>query len=194
MVDGPSSPFDSGVDPEAVASVAGSIEIANEVVVPGAVTDVVDVVGATVVDVVPVVDVVGATVVDVVPVVDVVGATVVDAVVAGSATGSGAVDPHANPMHASTATAVEVVSKRTLRTLLLRLYAVDFTTVVDQRTKREGVGRASSASCRRRSVERDDHGQSLSGFLPRSRPKAPANEMTTYWIPYFRRMAVRTSR
>ena len=151
MVDGPSSPFDSGVDPEAVASVAGSIEIANEVVVPGAVMDVVDVVGATVVDVVPVVDVVGAT--------------VVDAVVAGSATGSGAVDPHANPMHASTATAVEVVSKRTLRTLLLRLYVADFTTVVDQRTKREGVGRASSASCRRRSVERDDHGQSLSGFL-----------------------------
>ncbi len=169
MVDGPSSPFDSGVDPGVVASVAGSIEIANEVVVPGAVTDVVDVVGATVVDVVPVVDVVGATVVDVVPVVDVVGATVVDAVVdavvAGSATGSGAVDPHANPMHASTATAVEVVSKRTLRTLLLCLYAADFTTVVDQRTKREGVGRASSASCRRRSVERDDHGQSLSGFL-----------------------------
>jgi len=118
MVDGPSSPFDSGVDPEAVASVAGSIEIANEVVVPGAVMDVVDVVGATVVDVVPVVDVVGATVVDVVPVVDVVGATVVDvvpvvdvvgatvvdAVVAGSATGSGTVDPHANPVHASTAT------------------------------------------------------------------------------------------
>ena len=90
MVDGPSSPFDSGVDPEAVASVAGSIEIANEVVVPGAVMDVVDVVGATVVDVVPVVDVVGAT--------------VVDAVVAGSATGSGTVDPHANPVHASTAT------------------------------------------------------------------------------------------
>ena len=165
MVDGPSSPFDSGVNPGAVASVAGSIEIANEVVVPGAVMDVVDVVGATVVAVVPVVDVVGATVVDVVPVVDVVGATVVDAVVAGSATGSGAVDPHANPMHASTATAVEVVSKRTLRTLLLWLYAADFTTVVDQRTKREGVGRASSASCRRRSVERDDHGQSLSGFL-----------------------------
>ena len=104
MVDGPSSPFDSGVDPEAVASVAGSIEIANEVVVPGAVMDVVDVVGATVVAVVPVVDVVGATVVDVVPVVDVVGATVVDAVVAGSATGSGTVDPHANPVHASTAT------------------------------------------------------------------------------------------
>ncbi len=150
MVDGPSSPFDSGVDPGVVASVAGSIEIANEVVVPGAVTDVVDVVGATVVDVVPVVDVVGAT--------------VVDAVVAGSATGSGAVDPHANPMHASTATAVEVVSKRTLRTLLLRLYVADFTTVVDQQTKREGVGRASSAGCRRRSVERDDHGTVLGGF------------------------------
>ncbi len=65
---------------------------------------VVVVVGATVVDVVPVVVVVGATVVDVVPVVDVVGATVVDAVVAGSATGSGTVDPHANPVHASTAT------------------------------------------------------------------------------------------
>ena len=136
MVDGPSSPFDSGVDPGVVASVAGSIEIANEVVVPGAVTDVVDVVGAT----------------------------VVDAVVAGSATGSGAVDPHANPMHASTATAVEVVSKRTLRTLLLCLYAADFTTVVDQQTKREGVGRASSAGCRRRSVERDDHGTVLGGF------------------------------
>ena len=77
-------------------------------------------------DVVLVVDVVGATVVDVVLVVDVVGATVVDAVAAvvaaGSATGSGAVDPHANPMHASTATAVEVISTRTLRTLLRRLY------------------------------------------------------------------------
>jgi len=72
-----------------------------------------------------VVDVVGATVVDVVgaTVVDVVGATVVDVVLdvatAGSATGSGPADPHANPMHASTATAVEVLSTRTLRTLLL---------------------------------------------------------------------------
>ena len=75
-------------------------------------------VGATVVDVALVVDVVGATVVDVVLDVDVVGATVVDVVLAvvaaGSATGSGAVDPHANPMHASTATAVEVISTRTL--------------------------------------------------------------------------------
>ncbi len=83
---------------------------------------VVDVVGATVVDVVLVVDVVGATVVDVVLVVDVVGATVVDMVLdvaaAGSATGSGPADPQANPMHASTATAVEVTSTRTLRTLL----------------------------------------------------------------------------
>jgi hypothetical protein len=91
---------------------------------------VVDVVGATVVDVVLVVDVVGATVVDVVLVVDVVGATVVDAggatvvdmvldvAAAGSATGSGPADPQANPMHASTATAVEVTSTRTLRTLL----------------------------------------------------------------------------
>ena len=116
MVDGPSSPFDSGVDPEVMASAAGSIKIANEVVVSGAVVDVVDVVGATVVDVVLVVDVVGITVVDVVLVVDVVGATVVDAVVdvvaavvaavvtAGSATGAGTVDPHANPVHASTAT------------------------------------------------------------------------------------------
>ena len=116
MVDGPSSPFDSGVDPEAMASAVGSIKIANEVVVSGAVVDVVDVVGATVVDVVLVVDVVGITVVDVVLVVDVVGATVVDAVVdvvaavvaavvtAGSATGAGTVDPHANPIHASTAT------------------------------------------------------------------------------------------
>jgi len=101
---------------------------------------VVDVVGAIVVDVVLVVDVVGATVVDVVldvvaagaTVVDVVldvvaaGATVVDVVLdviaAGSATGSGPVDPHANPMHASTATAVEVISTRTLQTLLRRLY------------------------------------------------------------------------
>jgi hypothetical protein len=95
-----------------MASAAGSIKIANEVVVSGAVVDVVDVVGATVVDVVLVVDVVGITVVDVVLVVDVVGATVVDAVVdvvaavvtAGSATGAGTVDPHANPVHASTAT------------------------------------------------------------------------------------------
>ena len=98
MVDGPSSPFDSGVDPEAMASAAGSIKIANEVVVSGAVVDVVDVVGATVVDVVLVVDVVGATVVD--AVVDVVAAVVT----AGSATGAGTVDPHANPVHASTAT------------------------------------------------------------------------------------------
>jgi hypothetical protein len=78
------------------------------------------------VDVVLDVDVVGATVVDVVLDVDVVGATVVDVVldvdVVGSATGSGPVDPHANPMHASTATAVEVISTRTLRTLLRRLY------------------------------------------------------------------------
>ena len=88
----------------------------------------VDVVGATVVDVVLDVDVVEATVMDVVLVVDVVGATVVDvvldvvaAVVAtGSATGSGVVDPHANPMDASTATAVKVMSTRTLGTLLLR--------------------------------------------------------------------------
>ncbi|MBT4677885.1 MAG: hypothetical protein HOB67_08580 [Acidimicrobiaceae bacterium] len=95
-----------------MASAVGSIKIANEVVVSGAVVDVVDVVGATVVDVVLVVDVVGATVVDAVLVVDVVGATVVDAVVdvvaavvaAGSATGAGTVDPHANPIHASTAT------------------------------------------------------------------------------------------
>ena len=84
MVDGPSSPFDSGVDPEAMASAAGSIKIANEVVVSGAVVDVVDVVGATVVD--AVVDVVAAV------------------VAAGSATGAGTVDPHANPIHASTAT------------------------------------------------------------------------------------------
>jgi hypothetical protein len=87
MVDGPSSPFDSGVDPEAMASAAGSIKIANEVVVSGAV-----------VDAVLVVDVVGATVVD--AVVDVVAAVVA----AGSATGAGTVDPHANPIHASTAT------------------------------------------------------------------------------------------
>ena len=122
MADGPSSPFDSGVDPEAMASAAGSIKIANEVVVSGAVVDVVDVAGATVVDVVLVVDVVGTTVVDVVLVVDVVGTTVVDAVVdvvaavvaAGSATGSGAVDPHANPIHASTArTRTANVTRRT---------------------------------------------------------------------------------
>jgi len=94
------------------------------VVVGADVVDVVldvDVVGATVVDVVLDVDVVGATVVDVVLDVDVVGATVVDVVldvdVVGSATGSGPLDPHANPMHASTATAVEVPSTRILRTL-----------------------------------------------------------------------------
>jgi len=125
MVDGPSSPLDSGVDPGAVASVAGSIGIANEVVVCGAVGDVV---GVTVVDVVLVVDVVGVTAVDVVLIVDVVGVTAVDvdvvavaAVVAGSTSGSGTVDPHANPMDASTATAVDVISTRTLKTLLLRL-------------------------------------------------------------------------
>ncbi len=141
MVDGPSSPLDSGVDPGAVASVAGSIGIANEVVVCGAVGDVVgvtvvdavlvgDVVGVTAVDVVLVVDVVGVTAVDVVLIVDVVGVTAVDvdvdvvavaAVVAGSTSGSGTVDPHANPMDASTATAVDVISTRTLKTLLLRL-------------------------------------------------------------------------
>ncbi len=129
MVDGPSSPLDSGVDPGAVASVAGSIGIANEVVVCGAVGDVV---GVTVVDAVLVGDVVGVTAVDVVLVVDVVGVTAVDvdvdvdvvavaAVVAGSTSGSGTVDPHANPMDASTATAVDVISTRTLKTLLLRL-------------------------------------------------------------------------
>jgi hypothetical protein len=74
------------------------------------------VVGADVVVGVTVVDVVGATVVDVG------GATVVDMVLdvaaAGSATGSGPADPQANPMHASTETAVEIISTRTLRTLL----------------------------------------------------------------------------
>jgi hypothetical protein len=89
---------------------------------------VVDVVDVVVVDVVVLVAAMGPTVVvgaDVVvgaTVVDVVGATVVDMVLdvaaAGSATGSGPADPQANPMHASTETAVEIISTRTLRTLL----------------------------------------------------------------------------
>ena len=32
------------------------------------------------------------------------------------------------------------------------------------------------------------------GLRPRSRPAALASQTPTYWIPYFRRMAVRTSR
>jgi hypothetical protein len=107
------------VGPGSVGSVDVVVDVVGATVVD-VVLDV-DVVGATVVDVVLDVDVVGATVVDVVLDVDVVGATVVDVVldvdVVGSATGSGPLDPHANPMHASTATAVEVLSTRILRNL-----------------------------------------------------------------------------
>ena len=42
LADGPSSPFDSGIDSGAMVSVAGSIEVANEVVASGAVVEVVE--------------------------------------------------------------------------------------------------------------------------------------------------------
>ena len=48
LADGPSSPFDSGIDSGAMVSVAGSIEVANEVVASGAVVEVVEEASATV--------------------------------------------------------------------------------------------------------------------------------------------------
>ena len=48
LADGPSSPFDSGIDSGAMVSVAGSIEVANEVVASGAVVEVVEGTSATV--------------------------------------------------------------------------------------------------------------------------------------------------
>ena len=48
LADGPSSPFDAGIDFGAMVSVAGSIEVANEVVASGAVVEVVEGASATV--------------------------------------------------------------------------------------------------------------------------------------------------